>query len=215
MQSRIDKSLAVSGRVYSFLLFAYPVDFRREYGPHMAQVFRDCYRAEMRRPRWAHLFRLWVGTLIDLLRTAPKERLENCGKGVRVMKAIRNFAIAIPIYAVVIILTGKFLNGPARQNLPFALGSFIDALVCIGILFNFIVLLLVSTGLMPATRAVVTSAIATVVLLAGVLSLIAMRVPSEARPTGLTILLMVVSFLIWFAIHWLWAQKRTLTQSAT
>ncbi|MGH9907715.1 MAG: hypothetical protein ACRD8U_19265, partial [Pyrinomonadaceae bacterium] len=67
MKSRIDKSLAVSGRVYSFQLFAYPVDFRREYGPHMAQVFRDCYRAETRRPRWAHLFRLWLSTLIDLL----------------------------------------------------------------------------------------------------------------------------------------------------
>ncbi|MGH9906919.1 MAG: hypothetical protein ACRD8U_15215, partial [Pyrinomonadaceae bacterium] len=108
------------------------------------------------------------------LLTVPKERLENFGKGVLVMKAIRNFAIAILIYAVAIIVTGKFLTA-TRSQLPFAVGSFIDALVSIGVLFNFIVLLLVSTRLMPATRAVVTSAIATFMLLAGVLSLISAR----------------------------------------
>jgi hypothetical protein len=111
-------------------------------------------------------------------------------------------------------LAGKLLT-TARAELPFVVGSFIDALVSIGILFNFIVLLLVSTRVMTATRAVVTSAIATFVLISGALSVIAMRVPAEARPGGVTILTLVVSFLIWFGLHWLWAQRKASAQLTT
>ena len=129
------------------------------------------------------------------------------------MKAIRNLIIAIIIYAVVLILTVKFL-ATARHQLPFAVGTFIDALVSIGVLFNFIVLLLVSTRVMKAMRAVITSAIATFVLIFGAISIIAMRDPA-ARPTGVSILALVVSFLIWFALHWLWAQRKASAQLAT
>lgn len=209
-----DKSLVVSSRIYSFLLFAYPENFRRAYGSQMVQLFRDCYRAEKRQPRRARLFLFWLSTLIDLLKTAPKERLQDPGKGVEIMKAIRNLVIAIIIYGVVLILTVKFL-ATARHQLPFAVGTFIDALVSIGVLFNFIVLLLVSTRVMKATRAVITSAIATFVLISGALSFMFMRVPAEAGPTGISILALVVSFLIWFALHWLWAQRKASAQLAT
>ena len=203
MKAVHDRPQIVSGRIYGLLLFAYPKDFRREYGPHMAQVFRDCYRAEKQRTR---VLRLWLNTLVDLLRTAPKERMQTVGQGV-VMKAIRNLAIAIVIYALAIFLTGKFLV-TARHHLPFAVGTFIDSLVSIGVLFNFIVLLLVSTRLMAATRAVVTSAIATVVLITGALSIISISAPAEARPAAISILMMVLSFAIWFLLHWFWAQRR-------
>ncbi|HKY27452.1 MAG TPA: hypothetical protein VJM12_05850, partial [Pyrinomonadaceae bacterium] len=198
-----DRPQIVSGRIYGLLLFAYPKNFRREYGPHMTQVFRDCYRADPRRTRAC---RLWLNTLVDLLRTAPKERMQNVGQGV-VMKAIRNLAIAIVIYAVAIFVAGRFLAN-ARHYLPFALGTFIDALVSIGVLFNFIVLLLVSTRLMAAPRAVVTSAIATLVVYAGTVSIIAMIEPA-ARPAGISIIMMALSFAIWFVVHWFWAQRKT------
>ena len=198
----LDRTRIVSCRIYGLLLFAYPKDFRREYGPHMAQVFRDSYRAEKR----TRVFRLWLNTLVDLLRTAPKERMQNVDEGV-VMKAIRNLAIAIVIYALAIFLTGRFLV-TARHHLPFAVGTFIDSLVSIGVLFNFIVLLLVSTRLMAATRAVVTSAIATLVLITGALTIMAMNLPAEAGPTGISILMMALSFAIWFVLHWFWAQRR-------
>jgi len=207
-----DKSLIVSSRIYSLLLFAYPANFRRDYGSQMILLFRDCYRAEIRQPK--RLFRLWLRTLIDLLKTAPRERLQDPGKGVEIMKAIRNLVVAIIIYAVVLILAVKFL-AIARHQLPFAVGTFIDALVSIGVPFNFIVLLLVSTRIMKATRAVITSAIATFVLIFGALSFISMRVPAEARPSGISILALVVSFLIWFALHWLWAQRKASAQLAT
>ncbi len=130
------------------------------------------------------------------------------------MKAIRNLLIAIIVYALVIVITGKLLV-TARTSLPFVVGSFIDALVSIGILFNFIVLLLFSTRLMTAPRAVVTSAVSTVVLITVALTLIAMRVPADARPGGITVLTLSASFLIWFALHWLWAKRRIPAEPAT
>jgi uncharacterized membrane protein len=206
----MDKRSPVSQRVYGLLLLAYPLEFRREYGPHMAQVFRDCERRERKLQRVAGLPRLWLHVLSDLSKTAPKERLQNFGKGVSIVRALRNVVIAIVIYALAFILTGEVL-ARARPNLPFAVGAFIDALVSVGVLFNFIVLVLVTTRMMPAARAVLTSAIVTVALLGVGLSLIAMSVPAEARPGGLIILMLGLSFLIWFFVHWLWAQRKTST----
>jgi hypothetical protein len=40
---------SVSERVYKALLVAYPKEFRRAYGLHMAQVFKDLCREEQRR----------------------------------------------------------------------------------------------------------------------------------------------------------------------
>jgi uncharacterized membrane protein len=212
--STMDKRSPVSQRVYGLLLLAYPLEFRREYGPHMAQVFRDCERRERKLQRVAGLPRLWLHVLADLSKTAPKERLQNFGKGVSIVRALRNMVIAIVIYALAFIVTGEVL-ARARQHLPFAVGSFIDALVSVGILFNFIVLVLVTTRAMSAARAVLTSVIVTVVLLGVGLSLIAMRVPAEARPGGLTILMLGLSLLIWFVIHWMWAQRKTSSPAAT
>src|SRR5205823_658180 len=60
----------LSLRLYRFLLMAYPLNFRREYAPHMAQVFRDCYRAEKSNRGLPGVCRLMLRTLLDLMRTA-------------------------------------------------------------------------------------------------------------------------------------------------
>ncbi len=61
---------------YTILLLLYPADFRRRFGPAMVEVFRT---------QWDHLTRLngsraWATilarTLADILRTAPRRRLE-------------------------------------------------------------------------------------------------------------------------------------------
>jgi hypothetical protein len=211
--SSTNKGSVISQRVYGMLLLAYPLEFRREYGPHMAQVFRDCERRERRLQRVAGLPRLWLHVLADLAKTVPKERLQNFGRGVNIVRALRNMVIAILIYALAFIVTAEFL-ARAAPHLPFALGSFVDSLLAVGILFNFIVLVLVNTRLMSAARAVLTSAIVTVVLVGAGLSLIAMRVPAEARPGGLVILMLALSFLIWFFVHWMWAQRKTSATAA-
>jgi hypothetical protein len=65
---------SVSERVYKALLVAYPKEFRRAYGLHMAQVFKDLCREEQRRGGAFGLARLWVRTLLDLAATSFVER---------------------------------------------------------------------------------------------------------------------------------------------
>jgi hypothetical protein len=67
--------LALSGRIYSALLYAYPTPFRREYGHPMAQLFRDEARDTLQRSGTVGLIGLWFLTLFDLLKTAFAEHI--------------------------------------------------------------------------------------------------------------------------------------------
>jgi len=69
------RTLSLSNRIYSLLLYAYPAPFRREYGRHMAQVFRDDTRHTLRESGTAGLVGLWALTLVDLVKTAAAEYL--------------------------------------------------------------------------------------------------------------------------------------------
>jgi hypothetical protein len=218
ISSSANKSLAVSTRLYRLLLAAYPAEFRHEYGAHMAQVFRDRCREEQGRRRGvgssAGLARVWMETILDLARTAPEEHLHNAGRGVRLMKALLKIAAALVVYAVLFMLAGKFLAS-AREHLPFLVGTLLDSLIAIGILFNFLVLVFVTTGWLAAKRAVIISGIITSVLVIAMVSAIALSHPVDGRPNGAAIMGLVLSFLLWFGVHWLWAQRKNQTQAAT
>jgi len=67
-------SLARHRRVFRTLLLVYPRAFRQLYGADMVQVFGDRL-AETRRRR-KRTSGLWIRTLIDLVKTAPVQRLE-------------------------------------------------------------------------------------------------------------------------------------------
>lgn len=71
--------LDLSTQFYCALLILYPRPFRDEYGPHMAQVFRDCCRDAYRQSEMIGLLWLWISTLGDLMITALEERLANHG----------------------------------------------------------------------------------------------------------------------------------------
>jgi hypothetical protein len=71
---RASRLLAVSERVYHALLVLYPADFRRDYGQHMMQVFRDVCRDTYRQRGAAGLVTWWAEALFDLLQTALAER---------------------------------------------------------------------------------------------------------------------------------------------
>jgi hypothetical protein len=58
---------------YRALLVAYPVEYRRDYGEPMTQLFVDRLRED---GGGARSFLLWVQMLIDLVKTAFTERLE-------------------------------------------------------------------------------------------------------------------------------------------
>ena len=68
-------SVTLSIRIYRLLLNAYPSEFRREYGPHMLQLFRDCSLRVYQRRGSTGLFSLWTSTLFDLFSTVVEEHL--------------------------------------------------------------------------------------------------------------------------------------------
>jgi len=68
--------LRTSDRLYRTLLMAYPAKFRREYGPLMAQAFRDLCRDAYHRHGVPELLKLWLRTLPEVAATAAVERVE-------------------------------------------------------------------------------------------------------------------------------------------
>jgi len=69
-------SLKTSERIYRALLHFYPVDYRRKYGPLMAQAFRDLFQDVNRAQSKARLARFWVHTLADVATTAAAEHVD-------------------------------------------------------------------------------------------------------------------------------------------
>lgn len=66
--------LAVSGSLYGVLLGLYPRAFRREFGPQMAQAFRDCCRQAHGERGAVGILGLWGPLMGDLAVTALCER---------------------------------------------------------------------------------------------------------------------------------------------
>lgn len=66
--------IALSERVYCALLYAYPAEYRRDYGALMVQVYRDVARDAYRDGGWAGIVMWWLTTMFDLLITAFEQR---------------------------------------------------------------------------------------------------------------------------------------------
>lgn len=63
-------------RVYGFLLYLYPSEFRRAYADELMLLFVDMHRAARARGLGA-IIRLWVTVLFDLLSSASRERVRS------------------------------------------------------------------------------------------------------------------------------------------
>jgi hypothetical protein len=68
--------LEISQRAFTRLLMLYPREYRQEYGPQMAQLFKDCSREAVGQSGAAALLTLWTATLLDLFKTAFEEHLK-------------------------------------------------------------------------------------------------------------------------------------------
>lgn len=64
-----------SDRVYRLLLHTYPAGFRSEYGPLMAQAFRDSCGAALRRSGPSGLAALWLHTVVDWAHSASEQHV--------------------------------------------------------------------------------------------------------------------------------------------
>lgn len=205
-----------SQELFRLILLAYPREFRREFGPDMAQVFRDCYRAEERTGGPIGIRRLWLHTLLDLIRTAPKEHLEKLGKDSSVMNNLRKDALAL-LGCIGIIVIAFLLLAYGRKHEVTAIllvGRSLDALVTAGAVGNLIVFLIVKTTRLNPLRTALWTFLVVNVVLALVSALIGSRVDPQFR-LGSVLIGFVVSFLFWFGLHWAWAQRKASTQPAT
>jgi capsular polysaccharide biosynthesis protein len=70
-----NRALAVSQKIYGGLLSAYPPAHRQEYGPAMAQLFRDQARDAWNESQAWGMVKLWLRVLPDLINTSITERL--------------------------------------------------------------------------------------------------------------------------------------------
>jgi hypothetical protein len=77
------QAVSLSVSLYALLLAAYPTRFRREYGPHMAQVFRDCSLKAYRTGGLPGMLWLWVLTFFDYLNSMIEEHSQ---RGVHMTK---------------------------------------------------------------------------------------------------------------------------------
>lgn len=200
--------LPVSQRFYALMLRAYPADFRREYGLHMAQVFRDCSREVDRIKGPISLIHFWFTILLDLVKTAPNEHLDNLRKERSVMNNLRRDALAlfgcIAIIVVAFLLLRYILAHPSSLTL---LGFALDAMVVTGVIGNFIVFLLVKTTKLNPLRAALWTFLIVHGLPVVALVIIGSRIDPQFR-LGPVVIGYVVSFLFWYGLHWMWAQTK-------
>lgn len=105
--------------LYQFLLTTYPVGFRREYGPHMAQVFRDYCLRIYRLDGLPGMLRLWILTLLDYLKSVVEEHIQ---QGVHMSKSkfirLSGWALVLGAIAFTVVMVAIFRDVPeySRHN---------------------------------------------------------------------------------------------------
>jgi hypothetical protein len=66
-------SLHTSQKLFVRLLRLYPREYRDAFGPHMAQLFKDCSQEALSSDGTIGLINLWLATIPDLFKTAFEE----------------------------------------------------------------------------------------------------------------------------------------------
>jgi hypothetical protein len=106
-------TVSFSLSLYQFLLTTYPAGFRREYGPHMAQVFRDYCLRVYRLDGLHGMLRLWILTLLDYLKSVVEEHLQ---QGVHMSKSkfirLSGWAMVLGAIAFMVIMVAFSRNAP-------------------------------------------------------------------------------------------------------
>ena len=196
----------ISYRLYGLMLFAYPEDFRREFGNQMLQVFRDSYRDEARA---GSLPSFWLRVLLDLASTAVKERVNSSQR--RGVMNKRSDAMAILGCIGIIVIAFAVTRYAIRNNHPFIfwIGYILDALTVAGVIGNFIVFLLAKTTKLNPLR----TAITVFAVVHGALLLLIVVISRSLGPTNWAGVLIgyLVSYVIWVGLHFAWRFSHGLT----
>jgi len=194
-------SMNIAYRIYGWLLFAYPPEFRRRFGSEMLLVFRDCYREEARRRTLAGFY---VRTLFDLVLTVVKERSDRSGREGVLMNRRRDLMALLGCLAIIVI-AALLLSYGRRHEVASILtfGYILDALVFTGVIGNLIVFLLVkTTRFNPLRVALWTFAVVHAVPLLFLTLILGPNDPNLNLPN--VVVGYLVSFLFWTGLHWTW-----------
>ena len=194
-------------RLFQMVLFAYPREFRYEYGKEMEQFFRDCHRAEKKTRGRLGVGGLWFRTILDLARAAPREHLENLGKDNPFMNNPGKNALAFLGSIALIVIAFLLLSYGRKHEVSAILvfGRALDALVTAGIVGNLIIFLLMTITRLNPLRI----ALWTLLAVNGALFIVSAVLGSKVDPTfslGGLMLGYVVSFAFWFSVHWIWSK---------
>ena len=212
MSKSLSKDVRWFLSIYSILLLAYPREFRREYGSQMVLLLVDCQRDARTAPART---RIWLRTLVDLVRSAPREHLEKIRKENKFMRNLRTDLIGIGGCILIILAALLLLNyGRAHQvSSILVFGYVLDALVFTGVLGNLIVFLLIKlTSFRPLRVAFWTFLIVSLVP-AIALTIIAVAVDPKFNAPNVLIGY-VVSFFFWYGLHRLWSNKLKPSETA-
>ena len=177
----------------------------------MILVFRDRYR-EVGRNRTFALVNYWFNTLVDLVVTATREHGENLGKDSRLMNNLRRDATAllgIIVILVVALALHRWIVISGRSGATsslFFLGYVLDAMVTAGVIGNLIVFLLVKITKRDSLRIALWTFVIVHVTLLTVIAILGPRIgPFSIGPP---LIGYVVSFIVWFGLHWAWQSTR-------
>src|SRR5262245_6445360 len=198
-----------SCRVYRFLLFFYPSEFRRDYGGQMVLVFRDRYRDEVGGNRHFALINYWSHTLLDLVVTATREHSENLGKDRQLMTNTRRDIVALLGTIAIIVVAFALLNYGRSHEVSsiLAVGRVLDAVVTAGVVGNLIVFLLVKFGKWNSFRVALWTFLVVHAVLLTIVAVLGPRVDPQFT-IGPNLVAYVVSFLFWFGLHCGWRSMR-------
>ena len=145
------KLISISGRVYKALMYIFPTDFRREYGPLIAQAFSDISRDAFIDGNFNEIIYLWVRSMSDLVGSAIAEHLNSKERAMRLRRILLQEiirAIALGSIAFLFLALVKEPLGLSSRQFMTVLG-----LIVLGIFITFTALRL-KTGreLMAITK---------------------------------------------------------------
>ena len=114
-------AVTLSTAAYRLLLAFYPTCFRRAYGPHMAQVFRDCCLKTYHQSGPPGMLALWALTLFDWFKTVIEEQFHR-GTDMTQIKLIRLSGWGMILGAVTMVLASLVDPLTIRAGLSRLLG---------------------------------------------------------------------------------------------
>jgi capsular polysaccharide biosynthesis protein len=97
-ESRENRSVERSCRLFQRLLVIYPRMHREEYGAAILQLFRDQCRDAWERARMRGLIGFWIHAFADLLKTSVLEHLSNLNRNKSMLKYFRPQFTPFPVF---------------------------------------------------------------------------------------------------------------------